>query len=294
MSTGDTTPKSVAPVSSRKKSAGPANGSSAVDPRTRKIAILCLGAFGMLTVAGTIGYVIFIGGSGPPPAPVRKPFEVTRDSTKQGSYRSISQAIAIGKPRPGDVIQLFDEVHEENIRFDFTRTTHYPSNITVQAAPGKQVKWMSRSKGLPATPILDIRGAGELKIGGGITFDGTLDGKKRVENLVELYFVSPGLTLENLKLQSFDSAAIKIMNAAGEKNRPILIKNVEISSFPGESPPSAILLDAAPSTTPTVNDWIQFSHITFNGQKAPFRLGRPNVNGPNVTGVELPGDAKNK
>ena len=98
-----------------------------------------------------------------------------------------------------------------------------------------------------------------------MTLDGDIDGVKRLQRLVEITLKSPNLAIMNVRFENFDDAAIKFMNAAGEKGRPILFADLQL--VPIGNPKSAVFFDAYPKATPPKNDWIDFKGSTYGGKE---------------------------
>ncbi len=97
---------------------------------------------------------------------------VSKDGSK--GFKSISQALRSAKP--GDVIEIYDAVHEENLLVDA-----HGADVTLQAAPGMEVRWLAdQKKKDDHAPLIHISKAPGFHIKGkGITLDGTLDNNRR-------------------------------------------------------------------------------------------------------------------
>lgn len=273
----DFTPASK-PVSSRKGIKTPSRPVA----KSQKSIFLIGGGVVVLTVLIIGLSFLFVGPAAKIEPPARKPLEVTADASRGGTYRSIVEAIR--KAKRGDIIQLNDDVHDESISLDFQRTLRVSSEITIQPAPGKQVVWTSGTKVNPDRPIITLRQATNLKIQGpGLILDGQLDPKQNVKYIAEINMTSPGVTFQNVTFRSFDDAAIKIMNAAGDAKRPIRFVDCEANS---ENAKSAVFFDANPNITPEKNEFIEFENFRFTGPKTGF-LGRASQLGDAVKGVQL-------
>jgi serine/threonine protein kinase len=185
----------------------------------------------------------------------RPPRIVSKDSPSARSYRSIREALS--NARPGDVIELADERHVENLTIDPSRTTA----VTIQAKPGLDVVWSPATKDLPLLHLTSARGF-KLK-GKGLTLDGTVRGQT-VENLITIQLHCPGLVLEDAHLQGFSRRGIQIMNCWGEKGNPVRLSGLAIH---GERAQAAIYLDATPQIQqPPYNDFIDIdSSCRFPG-----------------------------
>jgi hypothetical protein len=210
--------------------------------------------------------------------PERKPLLVTRHGG-HGTFASVQQALV--SAREGDVIELLDEVHEENLVVAAAKTA---TRVTLQAQPGKSVLWTCR-KGGQAKELLLISGADGFHLKGkGIT----LDGKGQVAKLVVLTAGCPGTTLEGLILKGFTQSAIRIVNCAGSRTHPVRIRDVTAVTGAGEKPAAAIFFDARPDITPPVNEFIEINDgCRFLGMPHQDAIRRAKVD---VTGrdVRLP------
>ena len=72
----------------------------------------------------------------------------------------------------------------------------------------------------PRRPIIALSKArGFVLKGPGITLDGTIDSKSRLNNLVTILSDCPGLTLEDLDFQSFSQAGVVTMNCQAMRRK---------------------------------------------------------------------------
>jgi serine/threonine protein kinase len=210
---------------------------------------------------------------------VRPPLEVTKNAGSANSYRSILQALRAAKP--GDVIQLMDSEHFENLLIE-PRMKDITPDVTIQAAPGREVVWKPFRKD-DMTPILWLQEARNFKIKGkGLTFDGTLDAKRRVQNLIVINFESPGLAIEDAAFKGFGRSAINIVNVWGSKEKPVRLVNLTAISAAPEQPVAALLFDANPDVRPPYNDFIEVVESHFQGQKEGIKTKDNTVVGSNV------------
>ncbi len=120
----------------------------------------------------------------------RAPLSVSKDGSKR--YRSVRQALQAAQS--GDVIEIHDAVHEENLVID-----QRAADVTLKAAPGLTVHWIPASKD-EKTALIHISKAHGFRLKGkGITLDGMIDGKRRVQDLIFISLYCPGLDVEELQ-----------------------------------------------------------------------------------------------
>jgi serine/threonine protein kinase len=188
--------------------------------------------------------------------PAKRPIlEVSRNPTGHYSYATIQQALLYAQP--GDIIELTEDVHEENLVVD--PSTNKVTNVTLQAAPGKAVRWTSAKKDDNAY-LIYLWKAKDFHIKGqGITLDGILDQDRRVKDLVLMAGNSPGLTLEDLHCRGFGRTAVSFMNCMGTPEKPVRLLNLQTTTVPDEKPQAAIYFDANPKVFPPFNDFIDIS-----------------------------------
>jgi serine/threonine protein kinase len=185
--------------------------------------------------------------------------EVSRDPTKK-KYLSIQKAL--NEAETGSVIELWDETYDENVVLEGGPGQR--TNITLQAAPGKEIVWRS-VRNDPKTPILKLRKAEDFTLKGqGITFDGELaDKKRRVDHLVEITGLSPGLVVEEVNFKNYARSALFVINGAGASNTPIKLRRLIIE--PGEKGSAAIQFQANLEMRPMLNEHIEIDDCDFRG-----------------------------
>lgn len=215
----------------------------------------------------------------PPPAPEAPPIlAVSRDPNRKG-YGRIQQALDNAKA--GSTIELWDDAYDESV----VVRKGIASGITLQAAAGKEIVWRS-GRGDPTQPILWISRSEDFKLKGkGIVFDGTIDKKPNVNNLVMITGENPNLLIEDLQFKSFAQSAVLIMNAAGKPDRPIQLHRLWTVTQGDEKPRSAIYFDANPDVkTLAVNDHIEIAHLKTVGidPANAIQFKDEKVLGPNV------------
>lgn len=202
---------------------------------------------------------------------VRPHLKVGKNASGAYSYRTIDQALR--NAQRGDVIELLDEVHEENLNVDRKRGT--ATLVTVQPVPGKKVTWRPRNA---TPPLLRLSHANGFTLKGpGLTLDGALK-DKALPYLVLVTLENPGLTIEDVSMKGFTENAVKIINGAGgeEATERIRFSKLDIISAKGQP---AFYFDAAPKMTPPVNDYID---ITGFGTPADFKARDKSVMGDHV------------
>jgi hypothetical protein len=157
--------------------------------------------------------------------------------------------------RANDVIEIDDEEHVESLTVD--SRPGFTTAVTIQAAPGKTVVWKPSDKD-ERRPLIRLSKANRFVLKGpGITLDGTIDGKRRLKNVVEIFGYSTGLTLEDLDFKSFSQAAVLIMNCQGEDGKPVRLLNLRAALTDNKQ--AAVFFNAAPSVQPPFNDFIEIS-----------------------------------
>jgi hypothetical protein len=187
---------------------------------------------------------------------------VSKDANRPNAYRSINQALS--KAEFDTVIELWDDVHEESVVFDGGRGGR--TNITLQAAPGKEIVWKPGRNKDPQTPLLRLIKTPDFKLKGkGITFDGSLDKDRSVNDLIMITSDCSGLVIEDLQMRHFARDAVLIMNATGSANRPIRLERLWTITQEFEKPRAVIYFDANAKVIPPQNDHIEIRDCTFKG-----------------------------
>jgi eukaryotic-like serine/threonine-protein kinase len=187
--------------------------------------------------------------------------EVSKDPARTKAHRSISSALR--NAETDTVIELWDENIEENVVFDGGAGMR--TNITLQAAPGKQIVWKT-ARNEPNTPLLRLIKTPDFKLKGqGITLDGGLDKDRSVNDLIMITSDCSGMVIDDLQFRNFTREAVLIMNATGSPNRPIRLERLWTFTQEFEKPRAAIYFDANPKVMPAQNDHIEVSNCTFKG-----------------------------
>jgi hypothetical protein len=183
--------------------------------------------------------------------------QVTKDRSGANTFPFISQALIQAKS--GDIIELLDDVHYENLIID----SHRRTAVTIQAAPGKEVVWKSYKKD-EKSPLLFLSNAKDFVLKGpGLILDGSLEKGGRLNDLVKIFMNCPGLTLEDLEFRSFRNSAVTIENCQGEEDHPVRLVRLRAVLF--DKKQTALFFNAGVGTQPEYNDYIDISADTFPG-----------------------------
>ncbi len=243
-----------------------AGGERKAQARDRGVILLVVG---LMVLAG--GLVVVIGGgiwlyfflTAAPAAVQERPrlAVAARDAGKPGVYKSLQAALRVAQQ--GDVIEIADETLEENVVVQFNNRN--TTEVTVQAAPGKQVVWRAARKD-PATPILRLDGAAFFKLKGeGITLDGDLGDKGKVKDLVLILSSAHGLTVEGAQFKNFGRSAVAVNSAQGNLEHPIRLQGLTGLTPPADKDGCLIHLDARPDMRFNQIDYIEISDVRGAG-----------------------------
>src|SRR5262249_3645096 len=155
-----------------------------------------------------------------------------------GSFRTVAEALQ--KAQAGDRIVLLDTEHRELLRIHGDRNR----GVRIEAAEGVAGTWLP-TPGRPddGTPLIYRAGARDVVLKG-IRFNG----ENRLQRLIYMTGLSPGLTLENISLTGFKKNGLALMNCAGEPDRPVQLLRVNGTSK--EKAEAAVVFYAAADTTP--------------------------------------------
>jgi hypothetical protein len=206
--------------------------------------------------------------------------EVTSDNKRKGPQVCRSIREAMKKAKKGDVIHLFENV-QENINQDFFRSS-FVSDITIQAAPGNQVKWLTAERGNVGKPLLLVKNASGFKVKD-IIFDGGTIGERSLDTLVRLELRCPGLAFENVHFNNFTESGLIFFNAFGEKDQRMEFKNLE---FNGDGPRSVGVSFYKFKDSPLI-EYLTFSDMRFNAVK--FQYLRDQADAKLVFGEDVSG-----
>ncbi len=205
----------------------------------------------------------------------RQPLTVSGDGAKH--FKTIKQALRAAQP--GDVIELFDPVHHENLVVD-----HGGKGVTIKAAPGVKVRWLSASKD-DHLPLIHVSKAPGFQIHGqGITLDGALNGEQKVRDLLFITLSSPGLVIEDLRFAHVGQNAVKIMNVQGTREEPVRLLNLAFAAGDAQKNAVGFYFDADPDTVPPINDYIETTDIS--GAPVAYKTKDSGVLGNNISGLK--------
>ena len=210
------------------------------------------------------------------PSHQERRLKVTKDASVANSFRSVARALE--EARSGDTIELYDEEHFESLNVDRQRPA---TGVTIQAAQGKNVVWKPSEK-QEHRALISLSNAKFFVLkGSGIRLDGTIDGKRRLNNLVTIYSDCPGLTLKDVEFHSFSQAAVVIMNCQGEEGRPVRLVNLRAAFT--DKKQAGVFFNADPSK---YNDYIDIDPDNFPGvdpgQAFQLKDNDSSVNGKHV------------
>ncbi|HEY1379141.1 MAG TPA: hypothetical protein VGF55_20230, partial [Gemmataceae bacterium] len=202
-------------------------------------------------------------GSGPPAAdtaPAARQLKVARDA-KAGDLRTIKEAL--GKAKPGDEILLLDEVHEEPSPITLTGDVGKGVTIASGLAAGRPVTWR-----LPPTKtaewLIEVNSCEGVKLKGLV-----LDGRGMVDTPLRLVGLCPGASVEDVLVQKFKKAGVKLANCGGEQSRPVALRRVRATAAgTGEADAALVLFASANMTRPKANEHVIVRDCVFDG---PFK-----------------------
>jgi hypothetical protein len=131
-------------------------------------------------------------------------------------------------------------------------TVKWPG-LTIESAPGQGYHWRCPDNADPRMPLLSVDSAEGLKI-----INVNFDGNKKADTLIQIRGKCPGLTLQNLALSRFKYYGIRMFNAEGTEQQPILFKGLTITEV--EPSQSGIRFDLDQSDSRhRPNSWIRIS-----------------------------------
>jgi hypothetical protein len=125
--------------------------------------------------------------------------------------------LVLAKARPGDRIILQDDIKASGVKVRW-------SNLTIESAQGTNHTWRPADKADPKTPLLDVESV-EGVVVKGIHFDGN----DKAETLIQLRGKCPGLLLQDLELTTFTNCGIRVTNAEGTQEEPIVFLRLKIT-----------------------------------------------------------------
>ncbi|MBY0526777.1 MAG: protein kinase [Gemmataceae bacterium] len=157
-----------------------------------------------------------------------KKIVVSRDPAK-GEVRTLRQAIE--KAGPGDRIVLADEFIEELPLELGPSALKPPKDLTIEGdkSLGKPVVWRpppSLLSGQRASQFISLSHCDGLTLRGLHIF--AQHGSNQFPDAVTIFGRCPGLKLEDVRIQGFVSAGIRLINCAGESGRPLTLQRVAV------------------------------------------------------------------
>jgi hypothetical protein len=182
---------------------------------------------------------------------------VSVNAANAGAFPSIQHALRESKP--GDKIVLLDPVHVESLVVD---GVFGPTAVTIEAAEGINVRWVSPASHGSDEPIIRLTGSpGFLLKGNGIQ----IDGQNRHKALIFISGFCPGLTVENLELKNFVRNAVTMASCIGETKFPVRLRNLRTSSS-NESVSAGIIFEFdASNKSKRKSNFVSIEHCRFEG-----------------------------
>jgi hypothetical protein len=233
--------------------------------RQRRRLLIITGAVGP-ALALLTGFIIWYSLSGddtpprPPNNPARNP--VTFYVGPEAEYTSL--LVVIRKVRPGDRI-----VVQGDIRAEIHVDEHEPlQGVTIEADEKKpEVVWRPLLQPGRHAALLQLNNAENVTIKGF-----TFDGDNKAANLILLECGCKDVRLENVKLRNFAETGVRFRNCMAEKDRPVVLSNVQANS---DKPPLLFEVLQAYAVLFPKNEHII---VRENCQFAGKELSRNNLN----------------
>jgi serine/threonine protein kinase len=161
---------------------------------------------------------------------------------------------ALKKARPHERILLADDLEEQ---LDLTDG----KPVTLESEEGRPITWRLPPAHTPRPYLLFLSNARDVHLKG-ITFDGG----EKVEEILLLTGVCPGLTLEDLRFQGFTRSAVVVANCAGTAEHPVRLTGLH--AYTQQAREAALLFDLNPKVSPRRNDFVILRDFQFEG---PFK-----------------------
>jgi serine/threonine protein kinase len=175
-------------------------------------------AAGVLALAGVAaaGYFAFLRPKQDPP-----PAGPQRVVVGEGEGAVPTLREALGRVRPGDTIAVAKaRLVEPGLRLD--RARHQNLTIEGATADGRPVVEFS-GQGGPGSAMLDAGSVDGFRLR-----NVELDGAGKADVGVQVSGACPGLALEGVTVGRVKSAGVKLLNAAGDSTRPVLLDRVRV------------------------------------------------------------------
>lgn len=207
-------------------------------------------AVGVILAVAVLAYLVWrmsAGAAGGPPVVVRPILHrllVARDS-QRGEFRTV--AAAIEQARPGDEVVVLDAAHEE------------PNPLTLDARRGAGVTIRGGNGGQPVTWRLPTdKAAGWLveivNCDGPRLIGFVFDGRGAVDTPLRLSGSNPGATIEDVRVQNFRQAGVKLAGCGGEPGRPVTLHRVRVTAEGGNADAGLVVAADIPSRHIAVRD----------------------------------------
>jgi serine/threonine protein kinase len=192
---------------------------------------------------------------GPQDYPKTDPRPILHVRPGTGAFQSIGAALDSPKARDGGVrIVVGPGRYAELINL------HGRQRITIEAAEGAEVVIVPPPNADDKKLLLDLADTRDVHVQGL-----RLDGTGRLNTLVAISLVNPGLLLERLRLQGFTDSGVAITNCAGEKDNPVRLLHLEILPRDSQNPTPAVVFRANPRVEPEKNAYVHIKHCLFQG-----------------------------
>jgi serine/threonine protein kinase len=211
---------------------------------------IALGVVGLIVSAVVVTLAAFFWRQ--EPAPVKLPLKVSRTESGEGIFRTIQGALDAAKT--GDVIELWDERYEENVRIDPAKSR---TSLTLKAAPGKQIVW-TFARGKADDALVRLTNAQNFKlVGDRIQFDG----QDQCNRLFVISYNCAGLVIKNIQVKGFKESALFFHSCDG-KGQPVVIQGLKVVG-PTSDSKTVIWFEANPQSVFPFNDFIQIKDSHF-------------------------------
>lgn len=202
-----------------------------------------------------LAFALFSGGKRTGIDPKEAPLVVS--ASKEGAYRTVSDAVAMA--RPGQQVVIEDEVVTEQLLLDNRGSSKRGHGVTITAAPGRNVTWKPPANLAAGDWFIKLANVPGLQLKH-ITFDG--EGK--LNDMMLLTGTNPDLLIEDVTFQGFKGIAVKIANAAGADDHLITFRNTTITSGAVKAK-HALAFSVHATTQPPQNRFFNFRELHIEG-----------------------------
>jgi serine/threonine protein kinase len=219
----------------------------------------------VLAVLGVLSWLVLNprGDKSSPFSEIRPPL-IVHPSGENGAFRTLTQALL--KARTGDRILVQADVTDALPPIGL-------KDLTIEAAPGKAVRWRFPEKPDPSVKkLLSLHDAEGFRLKGF-----TLDGCNRADFLVQVSGRCPGLVLEDLRLTNFVKCGIVVLNCEGTPERRLTFANLHIlTSQPAQTALFFDVKENLPGKRPT-NAHLTVRECDFVGPGEKIKASRPDI-----------------